>query len=117
MRTPGPPGAAHDRVAKLVPRPLPGAGVGSAAAAAIGALRALGAPSAAVGLFLTALTFGSALSAAWTGALGDRLGRRRLLTAAGLAMAGFSAAYAVLEVWWLLVALGFPFVGEPAVTR
>lgn len=70
-------------------------------------LRALGAPGAAVGLFLTALTFGSALSAAWTGALGDRLGRRRLLTAAGLAMAGFSAAYAVLEVWWLLVALGF----------
>jgi MFS family permease len=70
-------------------------------------LRGLGAQPEAVGLFLTALTLGSALSAAWTGALGDVLGRRRVLTAAGLGLAVFSAVYAVLEVWWLLVALGF----------
>jgi len=69
-------------------------------------LRALGAPPEAVGLFLTALTLGSALSAAWTGALGDVLGRRRVLTAAGLGLALFSALYALLEVLWLLVALG-----------
>ena len=69
-------------------------------------LRALGAPEPAVGLFLTALTFGSAVSAAWTGVLGDLLGRRRVLTAAGLGLALLTGLYAVLEIWWLLVALG-----------
>ena len=69
-------------------------------------LRELGASTAAAGLFLTALTVGSATSAAWTGALGDLLGRRRVLTTAGLGLAALSAVYALLESWWLLVALG-----------
>ncbi|HSM14691.1 MAG TPA: MFS transporter [Thermoanaerobaculia bacterium] len=69
-------------------------------------MRELGAPAEGVGLFLTALTFGSAVSAAWTGALGDRLGRRRVLTVAGLGLAGLTALYAVLPSWWLLTLLG-----------
>lgn len=68
-------------------------------------LTELGAPTAAAGLFLTLLTFGSALSAAWTGSIGDLLGRRRVLTAAGLLLAGFAALYAVIGAWWLLPAL------------
>jgi MFS family permease len=69
-------------------------------------LRALGAPPAAVGLFLTALTFGSALSAAWTGSLGDLLGRRRVLSFAGLGLAALAATYAIVPRWWLFAALG-----------
>jgi MFS family permease len=69
-------------------------------------LRALGAPPEAVGLFLTALTFGSAFSAAWTGSLGDLLGRRRVLTFAGLGLAGFAALYSVVASWWLFALLG-----------
>lgn len=69
-------------------------------------LQELGAPLWAVGLLLTLLTFGSAVSAAWTGALGDLLGRRRVLTTAGLVLAGFAAIYSVLEVWWAMPLLG-----------
>lgn len=68
-------------------------------------LRDLGAPTEAAGLFLTLLTLGSALSAAWTGSIGDLFGRRRVLTAAGILLAGFAALYAVIEAWWLLPAL------------
>jgi len=69
-------------------------------------LRELGAPPAASGLFLTALTFGSAISAAWTGSLGDLFGRRRVLSGAGVGLALFAALYAVVETWWLLPLLG-----------
>ncbi len=69
-------------------------------------LRELGASTAAAGLFLTALTLGSAASAAWTGSLGDLLGRRRVMTAAGLFLAALTALYAVVEIWWLLALLG-----------
>lgn len=69
-------------------------------------LHALGAPAAASGLFLTALTAGSALSALWTGTLGDLLGRRRVLSAGGATLALLSAIYAWVPVWWLLPLLG-----------
>lgn len=71
-------------------------------------LRDLGAPLAAAGAFLTSLTIASALSAAWTGAVGDVLGRRRVLTAATLGIAGFGALYALPLPWPLFVALALP---------
>jgi MFS family permease len=71
-------------------------------------LRELGAPDAAVGWFLGGLTFGSAFAAAWTGALADVLGRRRLLTGAALLLAACAAAYAAIPSWPLLVALAVP---------
>ncbi len=71
-------------------------------------LRELGAPDEAVGWFLGGLTFGSAFAAAWTGALADVLGRRRLLSGAGLLLAACGVAYALLPTWPLLVALSVP---------
>ncbi len=71
-------------------------------------LRELGAPAAAQGWFLGGLTYGSALSAAWTGALGDVLGRRRVLVGAGTLLALLGLVYAVIPSWHLLVALAFP---------
>ena len=47
------------------------------------------------GLFLGFLTYASAASAPFTGALADRIGKRRILIAASLAIALFSALYAV----------------------
>jgi len=71
-------------------------------------LRDLGAPLAAAGAFLTSLTIASALSAAWTGAVSDVLGRRRVLTVATLGIAGFGALYALPLPWPLFVALALP---------
>jgi MFS family permease len=71
-------------------------------------LRDLGAPPEAAGWFLGGLTYGSALAAAWTGALGDLLGRRRVLTAAGALMALLAAVYWRIEDWRLLVACAVP---------
>ena len=71
-------------------------------------LRALGAPPEAAGWFLGFLTYGSAFAATWTGALGDVLGRRRVLVAAGLVLATFGAAYAFVHDWRWLVALAVP---------
>jgi MFS family permease len=71
-------------------------------------LRALGAPEEAVGWFLGGLTLGSAVAAAWTGALADVLGRRRVLAAAALLLAICGAAYAAIPSWTLLVALAVP---------
>ena len=68
---------------------------------------ALGGSTTAAGLFLGLLTYASALSAPLTGALADRLGRRRMLLTASLAIALFTAVYAVLPSWHLLVALVF----------
>lgn len=55
---------------------------------------ALGGSKFAAGLFLGFLTYASALSAPLTGALADRVGKRRMLVTCSLALAGFSAAYA-----------------------
>lgn len=71
-------------------------------------LRDLGAPPDAAGWFLGGLTYGSAVAAAWTGALGDVLGRRRVLTLAGLSLATLASIYAIVPDWRVLVALSIP---------
>lgn len=71
-------------------------------------LAELGAPPAAAGSFLAALTFASAAAAAWTGALGDGLGRRRTLISAALLLAGLGALYALPLPWTLFIALAVP---------
>lgn len=71
-------------------------------------LRELGAPLGAAGAFLASLTFASALSAAWTGALGDVLGRRRVLSLATATLAGLGLLYALPLPWPLLVLLALP---------
>jgi MFS family permease len=68
---------------------------------------ALGGTTTAAGLFLGLLTYASALSAPLTGALADRVGRRRMLLAASLGIAAFSAAYAFAPRWEVLVAIVF----------
>lgn len=67
----------------------------------------LGGTTTAAGLFLGLLTYASAISAPLTGALADRVGRRRVLLVASLAIAGFSAAYAFAPRWEVLVVLVF----------
>lgn len=71
-------------------------------------IRDLGGSTATSGLFLGLLTYGSALSAPWTGALADLLGRRRVLLVSGLALAGLGAVYAVVPRWEILVLLALP---------
>src|SRR5260221_6267349 len=53
----------------------------------------LGGTTFVAGLFLGFLTYASAFSAPLTGALADRIGRRRVLIGASIALAGFSVAY------------------------
>ena len=53
----------------------------------------LGGSTTQAGLFLGGLTFASALSAPLTGALADRIGRRRVLITSSLVIAVFSVAY------------------------
>ena len=72
-------------------------------------LAELGAPASAAGSFLAALTFSSAGAAAWTGGLGDRLGRRRVLTAAAALLALLGALAALPLPWPLFVALAVPY--------
>ena len=62
---------------------------------------ALGGSTGAAGLFLGVLTYASALSAPVTGALADRIGKRRMLLATSLAIASFSTAYALSRTYWL----------------
>jgi MFS family permease len=66
---------------------------------------ALGGSESAAGLFLGFLTYASALSAPFTGALADRVGRRRTLIVSSLAVAVFAAAYALTGGYRLLLAL------------
>jgi MFS family permease len=56
-------------------------------------IEALGGSRGEAGLFLGFLTFASAISAPFTGALADRFSRRALLLLTSLVLAGFSAAY------------------------
>lgn len=67
----------------------------------------LGGSTTAAGLFLGLLTYASALSAPLTGALADRVGRRRVLLVSSLAIAAFAAAYAFAPRWEVLVVLVF----------
>jgi MFS family permease len=57
------------------------------------------------GLFLGFLTYASAFSAPFTGALADRYGKRRMLIATSIAIAGFSTAYAFISSVWLMLSL------------
>lgn len=66
---------------------------------------ALGGTTAAAGLFLGFLTYASALSGPLTGALADRLGKRRILIVCSLAIASFSLLYAVLPSYQLMLAV------------
>ena len=68
-------------------------------------VRDLGGGPLASGLFLGALTFASAWSAPFTGAFADRIGRRKTLIIASLGLAGFTASYAFIENYRLLLTL------------
>jgi MFS family permease len=68
-------------------------------------LHDLGGGALASGLFLGFLTFASAWSAPFTGAFADRFGRRRTLIVASLGLAAFTASYAVITNYRLLLAL------------
>jgi MFS family permease len=59
----------------------------------------------AAGLFLGFLTYASALSAPLTGALADRVGKRRMLVACGLAITAFSLAYALVTDYRVMLGL------------
>jgi MFS family permease len=66
-----------------------------------------GGTTAVAGLFLGVLTYASALSAPVTGALADRIGKRRMLLITSLAIAGFSVAYGLSGTYWLPLVLVF----------
>jgi MFS family permease len=68
-------------------------------------VRELGGSTFAAGLFLAFLTFASAVSAPFTGALADRVGLRRTLRLGAMALTVFSAGYAVLPDYRALLAL------------
>jgi MFS family permease len=65
----------------------------------------LGGTELVAGLFLGFLTYASAFSAPFTGALADRYGKRRILLVASVAIAGFSAAYAFISNVALMLSL------------
>jgi len=68
---------------------------------------ALGGSKFAAGMFLGFLTYASAFSAPLTGALADRVGKRRMLVACSLVIAGFSVAYAATRSYRLPLVLAF----------
>jgi len=68
-------------------------------------IRDLGGGTFAAGLFLACLTFASAVSAPLTGAMADRFGLRRTLRVGGVALTLFSAGYAVLPDYRLMLGL------------
>ena len=65
----------------------------------------LGGTTFASGLFLGFLTYSSAFSAPVTGAYADRIGQRRVLIVASLALAVFAALYAVITDYRLVLVL------------
>src|SRR4051812_42616094 len=66
---------------------------------------ALGGGTAAAGLFLGFLTYASSLSAPLTGSLADRVGPRRILIVASIAITGFSTAYALIPSYKVMLGL------------
>ena len=68
-------------------------------------IEALGGSRFQAGLFLGFLTFASALSAPFTGALADRFSRRSLLVTTSLALAVFSTAYGASRSVFVLLAV------------
>src|SRR5215204_1182651 len=65
----------------------------------------LGGGTSAAGLFLGFLTYASALSAPVTGTLSDRVGTRRVLIIAGIAITLFTVAYAIIPSYKIMLAL------------
>jgi MFS family permease len=65
----------------------------------------LGGGTVAAGLFLGFLTFASALSAPFTGAIGDRVGQRHVLMTVSLVLAAFTASYALIRDYRLLLSV------------
>ncbi|HEY2945460.1 MAG TPA: MFS transporter [Vicinamibacteria bacterium] len=68
---------------------------------------ALGGGKFAAGMFLGFLTYASAFSAPLTGALADRIGKRRMLIVCSLVIAGFSVAYATTRSYRVPLVLAF----------
>lgn len=66
---------------------------------------ALGGTGSEAGLFLGLLTYASAVSAPITGAVADRLGKRRILLVASLAITVFSLLYAAAPSYQAILAL------------
>jgi MFS family permease len=66
----------------------------------------LGGGTVAAGLFLGFLTFASALSAPFTGAIGDRVGQRHVLMTVSLVLAAFTASYALIRDYRLAARRG-----------
>jgi MFS family permease len=66
---------------------------------------ALGGTTAAAGLFLGFLTYASALSAPVTGSMSDRIGSRRVLIVASVAITAFSIAYAIIPSYHVMLGL------------
>src|SRR2546428_11305202 len=67
----------------------------------------LGGSKFAAGMLLGFLTYASAFSAPLSGALADRIGKRRMLIVCSLAIAGFSVAYALSRSYRVPLAVGF----------
>jgi len=67
----------------------------------------LGGSKFAAGMFLGFLTYASAFSAPLTGALADRIGKRRMLIVCSLVIAGFSVAYAGSRSYRVALVLAF----------
>jgi MFS family permease len=65
----------------------------------------LGGGTVAAGLFLGFLTYASALSAPFTGAIADRLGHRRVLIGVSVILAAFTASYAFIRDYRVLLAV------------
>ena len=68
---------------------------------------ALGGTTFAGGLFLGFLTYASALSAPFTGQVADKLGHRRVLIVVSVVLAAFTATYAALDNYKVLLGLVF----------
>jgi MFS family permease len=68
---------------------------------------AMGGTTSAAGLFLGFLTYASAFSAPVTGSMADRVGPRRVLIVASIAITGFSIAYAIIPSYKVMLALVF----------
>jgi MFS family permease len=67
----------------------------------------LGGSKFAAGMFLGFLTYASAFSAPLTGALADRIGKRRMLIVCSLVIVGFSVAYAATRSYRVPLVLAF----------
>ena len=65
----------------------------------------LGGTTFASGLFLGLLTYASAFSAPLTGAIGDRVGHRRVLLVTSVVIAGFSVAYGLVPGYRIMLVL------------